>query len=46
MWNSKEIFYKTFRGFRVFIFRYRVKTANAELAEIFLHYVLSQIRLL
>ena len=39
--KSWQKFYNTFRGFRVFIFRYRVKNENAELAESFLQHVLS-----
>ena len=31
--------YKSFRGFRVFVFRYRVKNENAEWAENFLQHV-------
>ena len=37
--------YKTFRTFRVFVFRYKVKNKNAELAESLLQLVLSQVTL-
>ena len=40
-WKSR----KTFRGLCVCVFRYRVKNVNVELAESFLHHVLSQVRL-
>ena len=39
-WKSRQKFYKTFRGFRVFVLRYRVKNENAELVESVLQHVL------
>ena len=44
-WKSRENFNKTFLGFRVFVFRYRGKYENGELAESFLQHILSQVRL-
>ena len=32
-------FYRSFRGFRLFVFRYRIKNENAELAENYLQHV-------
>ena len=34
-WKSRQMFYKTFRGFRVFVFRYRAKNEDAEFVENF-----------
>ena len=44
-WKSRENFNKTFLGFRGFVFRYRGKYENGELAESFLQHILSQVRL-
>ena len=38
--KSWHKFYNTFRGFRVFVFRHRVKNENAELADNFLQHVI------
>ena len=43
--EEKGEFYRTFRGFRVFVFRYRVKSENAEMAKSFLYHILSQVTL-
>ena len=43
--SKKNVINKSFRGLRVFVFRYRVKNENAELAESFLYHVLFQVRI-
>ena len=40
-WQSRQKFHKTLRGFRNFVFRYRVKNENAKLEKRFLQRILS-----